>query len=73
MLYGRVIDDEQKFLSILANERLSFLRSAAWSRDRFALASQSHRRCGNAFTRTLITSWPRIHATINRATACCAV
>ena len=38
----------------------------------FALASPSHPRCGSAFTRTLITLQPRTHATINRATACCA-
>ncbi len=62
-----------KFRRISASDQLSFLRSPPWSRDRFALASPSHRRCGSAFTRTLIASWPRTHATINRATACCAV
>ncbi len=54
-----------------------FYARPLWSRDCFALASptllnKSHRRCGSAFTRTLITSQPRTHATINRATACCA-
>ncbi len=68
----------KNFRRISASDQLSFLRSPSWSRDRFALASpnfieQSHRRCGSAFTRTLIASWPRIHATINRVTACCAV
>ena len=61
----------KKFRRISVHDHLSFLRSATWSRDRFALASPSHRRCGSAFTRTLITSRPRIRATINRATACC--
>ena len=49
-----------------------FYARPLWSRDRFALASPSHRRCGSAFMHTLITSRPRTHATINRATACCA-
>ena len=49
-----------------------FYARPLWSRDRFALAIPSHRRCGSAFMHTLITSRPRTHATINRATACCA-